>query len=403
MRKRTQLILSILLALFFIAPAKADIKIQVKGIEQKDILLLYRDAEQKEVRHDVTLVDGKTAIEVSKTISPFTKFTLVIKGFTSKSSGGYLHPTVVYFFGSQNSNIQVNIQGQEGGVLTYIIADDLNNSINKDMMTFNKIYNEKTKEFMKINLEMQKMRAKATPADLEGKEAIIAANKILKADPKYMSLVKQSGTVSSGGNIKLEYIQSNKNLLSSSFLWDMYVGRQFPNDSIVKVLVSGYPSQIQNTLYCKLINERLTKRANTVEGSKIEGLSGIAQDGKSFSLDQLLGNKFILIDFWGTWCSPCVKGMPHMRDFYLQHKDKIEFVSVCCNDKEPKWKAFLEAHKDYSWIHLFDKGGTLMNKFAIDAFPTKIILDKTGKVVYRRVGEDEKDYSVIEKLIQGDK
>ena len=375
-----------------------NIKLSVKNVNQKGMLLVYKDLNGEFKRHDFELVDGKAYIKVEEPIAKYTLFTLVLKGFTTKDYSGYVHSTVVKFYGSDNTDLTINVKGMNEFALTYTISDNLDNDINKRLLSFNEIYSKTTADFMKYTILMEQIRQKATPADLEGKDAIVAANKVLKKDPEYLRLYEERRKTDSGTGLTMKYINENTDLLSSSFLWNVYSGRQI-SDEKAEELLNRYPANVRDQIYCSQIKDRLQKRRNSLEGKAVTPLKGTLPDGKPFDMATLIGKKYILIDFYGTWCGPCMKGMPHMSEFYHKHKDVLEMVSVCCNDRENKWRAFLDANKAYDWIHIFDNDNSRVEQFAIDGFPTKILIDLKGKIVFRALGEQPADYDKIEKII----
>lgn len=395
---------TLLIGAVFLASCVGDygkgIKISIKNINKDEGILFFVDYKGEHKRQDIKIDKGEIKISIKDTINPFTKFTFVIKDFTRKYRFGYVPSTVVYFFASQDSKIKLDITGNSDNTLTYKIEDNLNNTINKDLSEFNEKLGNVTKEFMNVSIEMEKMRKEATPEGLEGKEAIIEANKILKKDPKYIELAEKRSGLDGGSGLIMDYIKSNDNLFSSSLLWDIYERRMVSNDSLVKELLKKYPKEIQDQIYCKNLAQKIIEREKIAKGLKIDELKGITKEGDEFSLTSILGNKYIMLDFWGTWCMPCVKGMPNMKKFYDKNKSKIEIISIACADKEPKWKDFINKHKEYNWVHIFDADNQNIKKFAIDAFPTKIILDKEGKIIYKKVGEYKDEYNEISKLLK---
>ena len=66
-------------------------------------------------------------------------------------------------------------------------------------------------------------------------------------------------------------------------------------------------------------------------------------NGKPFTLSSLRG-KYVVLDFWGSWCGWCIKGMPDMKKYYEKYKGKFEIVGIDCNDTADKWKAAVEKH-----------------------------------------------------------
>ena len=102
-------------------------------------------------------------------------------------------------------------------------------------------------------------------------------------------------------------------------------------------------------------------------------------------------SKYILLTFWASWCGPCVEEMPTinlMREKYST--DKFEIISVTLDDDLTK---FSEAAKKYNmnWKHIFgDKD--LVKKYGVIGIPEIYLIDKTGKIIYKR--EEEKDYKL---------
>lgn len=393
-------ILVSLLMCFAVASVQATtIKLSVKNVKQSGMLLLYKDINGEYKRQDFDLVNGKATLNVNEQLEKYTLFTLVFKGFTTKDMGGYVYSTIAKFYASDNADLTVNVKGINDFALTYTIKDNLDNDINKRLMAFNEIYSKTTAEFMRYTILLEQMRKKVTPSNLEGKEAIIAGNKVLKRDPEYLRILKERDKTDSGSELTLKYIKENTDLLSSSFLWDFFSTRMI-SDEEAEALFNRYPADVQGLIYCRMIKDRLQKRKDSLEGNAVKPLKGTLPDGKPFDMSTIVGKKYILIDFYGTWCGPCMKGMPHMSEFYHKHKDVLEMISVCCNDKDSKWRAFLDAHKDYDWIHIFDNDNSRIQQFAIDGFPTKILIDLKGKIVFRALGEQPADYEKIEKIIR---
>lgn len=109
-------------------------------------------------------------------------------------------------------------------------------------------------------------------------------------------------------------------------------------------------------------------------------------EGEYVSLDELHG-KVVLLDFWGTWCPPCVASLPGLRDLNKKYGKDSSFViiSVSSDGDEEKWKAFVAKEK-MVWPQFLDRDRKIQRTFAIRAFPTYILLDHEGVIKYRTVG-----------------
>lgn len=113
------------------------------------------------------------------------------------------------------------------------------------------------------------------------------------------------------------------------------------------------------------------------------------------------GNKYIMLDFWGTWCGPCVAGLPKLKEFYQKHKSQIELVSIAHDKDIEKVKKFIE-EKEMNWVHKFENNAEknpekLVEKLNVECFPTFILLDKSGKILSRGCGEVQ--LKEIEKIL----
>ena len=120
-------------------------------------------------------------------------------------------------------------------------------------------------------------------------------------------------------------------------------------------------------------------------------------EGKPLALTSLRG-KYVILDFWGSWCVWCIKGFPQMKEYYAKYKGKFEILGVDCNDTEDKWKAAVEKHQ-LPWLHVYcPKESTLLADYGVTGFPTKIIIGPDGKIVKSIVGEAPSFYTLLDEL-----
>lgn len=118
-------------------------------------------------------------------------------------------------------------------------------------------------------------------------------------------------------------------------------------------------------------------------------------DGKPLSLSSLKG-KYVVLDFWGTWCGWCIKGIPQMKEYYNKYKGKFEILSIDCNDTQEKWKAGV-AKYELPWLNVYNpRDSKVLSDYGIQGFPTKIIVGPDGKIVKTVVGEDPSFYAFLD-------
>lgn len=121
--------------------------------------------------------------------------------------------------------------------------------------------------------------------------------------------------------------------------------------------------------------------------------------GNDFTLSSLRG-KYVVLDFWGSWCGWCIKGVPDMKKAYAKHKAKVEFVGIDCRDTEEKWRKAVAEH-DMPWLHVRNEGNPDVSVlYAVRGYPTKIVLSPEGTILKIVVGEDPEFYSYLDELLK---
>jgi peroxiredoxin len=116
-------------------------------------------------------------------------------------------------------------------------------------------------------------------------------------------------------------------------------------------------------------------------------------DGKDVKLSDLRG-KVVILDFWATWCGPCMASMPHTQEVSAKYKDQgVVVLANCTSDTRAKFEAWVKGNQlqypDIHWTH--DKAERSPERvsrklFGVEGIPTQFIIDRTGKVVDIVVG-----------------
>jgi thiol-disulfide isomerase/thioredoxin len=120
--------------------------------------------------------------------------------------------------------------------------------------------------------------------------------------------------------------------------------------------------------------------------------------GDRFSLDDFRG-KVVLIDFWATWCGPCVRELPNVRRVYEKHKDDgLIIISISLDFDRSRFRTFVRRN-DMPWHHVMEGGGwdtRLAKKYGIRSIPSMFVLDHDGVVIADSAHGEE-----LEKVIAG--
>ena len=113
-------------------------------------------------------------------------------------------------------------------------------------------------------------------------------------------------------------------------------------------------------------------------------------EGKNVKLSDLKG-KVVVIDFWATWCGPCVQSFPGMKKAADKYKDdaNVVFLFIATsedpNNREERLKKFIE-RKKYDFNVLVDANDVAAEKFGVSGIPSKFVIDPAGNVCFNSVG-----------------
>jgi len=134
-----------------------------------------------------------------------------------------------------------------------------------------------------------------------------------------------------------------------------------------------------------LVQARFKNMKEMLPGSPAPDIKLLSPDGKAFSFASFKG-KYIYIDFWATWCGPCIKEIPSLIELEKEYHGKdIAFVSISF-DKDadvPKWKNFIKKNTMGNiqlWANT-EGNKRLTKSWNISSIPRFVILDREGKVV----------------------
>jgi thiol-disulfide isomerase/thioredoxin len=139
--------------------------------------------------------------------------------------------------------------------------------------------------------------------------------------------------------------------------------------------------------------KQLARTAMAELKSKPLDLKFKALDGRDVDLGKLRG-RVVLLDFWATWCGPCMAGIPRVAETYGKFRDKgFEVIGISLDDDEQALKRVLKAKK-IPWPQFFDGRGwenAIARRFGIDGIPTMWLVNKEGMIVDTDPGEDLED------------
>lgn len=198
----------------------------------------------------------------------------------------------------------------------------------------------------------------------------------------------------------MNFINENPSCIASLWLMeDMLIRREIEPVELDPILEQVDPKYYDNYFYYTVKGRIEGAKASAV-GCPCPRVAGTDAEGNAFDIKSLRG-KYVIIDFWGTWCGACLDGMPDMKVLHDANSDKLEIVGLARDKDEEVWKKCI-AKYGMNWPNLLIGTGEddFAAKFNVQGYPTKILLDPQGTIIYRITGESEEFYSKVAEFIR---
>lgn len=139
-------------------------------------------------------------------------------------------------------------------------------------------------------------------------------------------------------------------------------------------------TEAKDSYYGKILKERVFPKE--FKGTDYPKFSVLDADGKTNASTKLTkGKKYLLIDFWASWCVPCRKEIPNLKECYAQYKDKgLQIISISIDRNDAAWKKALK-EEQLAWPNGIDKS-KIADAYKVQTIPAMFLVDvQTGKII----------------------
>lgn len=350
----------------------------VSGAENGNKVYYYYYENATTTKTDsATINNGKFNIKGS--ISYPTLFTIYKKS-DEDNGKKYYH----FFFGEGNVNLDLNFSN-------FGLSSINKNPYQEEFLRYNTAKNTIRKKLKENREQRQKYEDKKSSEN----------------DKRTNSILANFDNIES--NLELEWMKSDIDFAKnnpSSFVALHYLffnlGRSIGRKNF-KEIQSAYNAMnidLRNSPLGIYIDEKL----KALERSSIEAIAPdfASEDffGKKFSLSDF-SNKVVLLDFWASWCVPCIRQHPFLHQINNQYKDSgLVIISISKDSDISAWKKSVEK-ENMNWINTIvtEKSQTMIDAYAAQSIPVILLIDKTGKIIGRWTGYDPQYNTEIQKMI----
>ena len=157
--------------------------------------------------------------------------------------------------------------------------------------------------------------------------------------------------------------------------------------------------RLENPILQPVYEEYLVE-LKTSAGNPYIDITSLKADGTALALSELVGKTdYVLVDFWASWCGPCRRLMPVLKELYTSYhpSGKLEILGVSCDQDEAAWLKAVE-EDELPWLHIRDQrteGYNPCDQYGISAIPTTILINREGVIVARNPNEAELEEILI--------
>lgn len=163
-----------------------------------------------------------------------------------------------------------------------------------------------------------------------------------------------------------------------------------------------FSDEIQNSKKGKAFKKALEKFKHSKVGSMAPSFSLKDLNGNKIDLSDYKNKKYVLIDFWASWCAPCREDSPFLAEIYKQYKTKnFEIISISQDENLDAWKKAIIKDK-MNWINIstFENQSDIEKKYFVYGIPHKILIDKNGLIIGKWKGSGMKNINSLKKILK---
>ena len=377
----------ILIALFAIA---SFISCKHEGFnlscEIKDGRGLLKDAKVTIIRYneegpetigEATVSDG--SFKIRGNTEPCRVYVSIDANKEGEEDYGKIYSFPIYI---ENSDIKMKIDmdsvseiGYEANIVPVVEGSSVHDTYSEFQNSIGK-YLEEERDLHRRYLDAYQKPSLTGNEDIE--QSVIIASSLKKVKKNIRDVKKQFITAHASSPVALE--------MFSDMLNGMYI--EYTAGELDEMKNALYAPWKDNSRFMALAEKAENAKAIAI-GEKYPDIELFDKEGKAVKLSGFIPEgKFVMLEFWASWCGPCRGEIPHLKKVFEKYSGKdFDIVSISLDEKESDWLKALK-EENMSWTQLRDGKsfeGPVMNTYMVTGVPYCIMLDRNGIIVETEV------------------
>ncbi len=200
-----------------------------------------------------------------------------------------------------------------------------------------------------------------------------------------------------------DYINKNNDKIIGVYM----ALRMHPNFKIdeLKELEKKFEKNLGQNKYVKEFKSLVEAKEKVEASLKATEIGAVAPDftlpdlkGKMVDLKSFDKKSYLLLDFWASWCHPCINEIPNLKKAYKEFSNKgFNIISISLDKNNKAWSKALNEH-NMTWTQLNDSIGDVASTYGVTAIPFTLLLDKDGKIVAKNLRGEQLENKLKELL-----
>jgi len=212
-------------------------------------------------------------------------------------------------------------------------------------------------------------------------------------------------------NVLQKYPNSYYPLLSRRCL--VYISNGYVSVSSARIAFNKLSYKVKMSQQGLLFDKYLKTRENVEIGQIAPDFNSLDMNGNCIILSRFKGLNYVLLDFWASWCLPCIEGLPHIKELYTKYQHKgLHIIGISSDQSKENWISAINKYQISNWsqvmkiqdLEKYSQGyineEDIDQKYPTDGIPKYLLIDKMGKIIGKWEGNSVENVKEMDMLFK---